>query len=317
MLRKYALIASVLAALGMPSTAKAQTTMDVAMKIQAILDQLSEIRSGLKQVQSSMNIETMLQNLGGNGDWKAMLKNAAGGIFDKNAGKGGTKQALLLLPEGLAEKADDVEAAADWMQKNFFLQKEDVSMSERDEMTKQRVEFKYTALASGYGKAVATRKQLDKSLASIEKLRQDAESKESETDLQNEINKVALLKLEQTNYQQLLEATRSHVEGASNLLNVSQKSEVISDSEDQNASDEQEKTEKEKSKLEQIVDDVKDKVDTVKDKVEEQVDKVKDKVDAAKDKVEEQVDNAKGKVNDAVKEASAKISGGKSSGSDG
>ena len=335
MLRKYALIASVLAALGTPSAAKAQTTMDVAMKIQAILDQLSEIRSGLKQVQSSMNIETMLQNLGGNGDWKAMLKNAAGGIFDKNAEKGGTKQALLLLPEGLAEKADDVDAAADWMKENLFLQKENVSMSERDELNKQRIEFKYTALASGYGKAVATRKQLDKDLASIEKLRQDAESKESETDLQNEINKIALLKLEQANYQQLLMATRSHVEGASDLLNVSQKSNVISDGESQEEAGKGEGTEKEKSKLEQTIDNVKDKVDAAKDKVEEQVDKVKDKVDAAKDKVEEQVDKvkdkvdaakdkveeqvdkAKGKVNDAVKQASAKISGGKSSESDG
>lgn len=126
------------------------------------------------------------------------------------------------MPEGLAEKADDVDAAADWMKENLFLQKENVSMSERDELNKQRIEFKYTALASGYGKAVATRKQLDKDLASIEKLRQDAESKESETDLQNEINKIALLKLEQANYQQLLMATRSHVEGASDLLNVSQ-----------------------------------------------------------------------------------------------
>lgn len=221
MLRKYALIASVLAALGTPSAAKAQTTMDVAMKIQAILDQLSEIRSGLKQVQSSMNIETMLQNLGGNGDWKAMLKNAAGGIFDKNAEKGGTKQALLLLPEGLAEKADDPEAAIDWMEKNLFLQKENASLEEIDEMTKKRVEFQYTALAAGYGKAIATRKQLDKDIATIEKLRQDAESKEAETDLQNEINKVALLKLEQANYQQLLTSTRSHIEGTYNLTAAS------------------------------------------------------------------------------------------------
>lgn len=104
MLRKYALIASVLAALGTPSAAKAQTTMDVAMKIQAILDQLSEIRSGLKQVQSSMNIETMLQNLGGNGDWKAMLKNAAGGIFDKNAEKAEPSRLCCCCPKGWPKK---------------------------------------------------------------------------------------------------------------------------------------------------------------------------------------------------------------------
>lgn len=220
MLRKYTLIVSVLAALGMPSYAQAQTTMDVAMKIQAILDQFSEIRSGLKQIQSSMNIETMLQNLGGNGDWKSALKNAAGGIFDRDAEKGGAKQALLLLPEGLQDKADDPEAAIDWMKKNLFLQKENASTTEVDEITKKRMEFRYTALASGYGKAVATRKQLDKDLASIEQLRQDAESKEAETDLQNEINKLALLKLEQTNYQQLLTSTQAHIEGISNIANA-------------------------------------------------------------------------------------------------
>ena len=220
MLRKYALIASVLTVLGMPSSVHAQTTMDVAMKIQAILDQFSEIRSGLKQIQSSMNIETMLQNLGGNGDWKAALKNAAGGIFDRNAEKGGTKQSLLLLPEGLEDKADDPDAAIDWMQANLFIQKENASPTEIDAVTQKRMEFRYTALASGYGKAVATRKQLDKDMASIEKLRQDAESKEAETDLQNEINKLALLTLEQTDYQQLLTSTQSHIEGISNIASA-------------------------------------------------------------------------------------------------
>ena len=218
MLRKYALIISVLAVLGAPSIAKAQTTMDVAMKIQAILDQLSEIRSGLKQVQSSMNIETMLQNLGGAGDWKAMLKNAAGGIFDKNAEKGGTKQALLLLPDGLADKADDPEASMDWIEENFLQQKENASPEEVAALTKKKNEFQYTALASGYGKAVALRKQLDKDIATIEQLRQDAESKEAETDLQNEINKIALLKLEQVNYRQLLTSTQSHMAGASGII---------------------------------------------------------------------------------------------------
>ena len=213
MLRKYALIISVLAVLGTPSVAKAQT-MDIAMKIQAILDQFSEIRSGLKQIQSSMNIETMLQNLGGNGDWKAMLKNAVGGIFDKGAEKGGTKQALLLLPEGLDSKADDPDASAAWMEKNLFIQEDDPSMSASDEMTKKRMEFQYSALATAYGKAVSTRKQLDKDIATIEELRQEAESKEAETDLQNEINKIALLKLEQANYQQLMSATKSHIDGA-------------------------------------------------------------------------------------------------------
>ena len=217
MLRKYALIASVLAMLGTPCAVKAQTTMDVAMKIQAVLDQFSEIRSGLKQIQSSMNIETMLQNLGGNGDWKAALKNAAGGIFDKNAEKGGTKQALLLLPEGLDSKADDPDAAIDWMEENLFVKGENPSFSEVDAVKKKVLDFKYTSLATGYGKAVSMRKQLDKDIATIEQLRQDAESKEAETDLQNEINKIALLKLEQTNYQQLLTSTKAQIDGISNI----------------------------------------------------------------------------------------------------
>ncbi|MBR1777654.1 MAG: hypothetical protein IJ752_03605 [Alphaproteobacteria bacterium] len=213
MLRKYTLIASVLIVFGTPFNAHAQTTMDITMKIQAILDQFSEIRSQLKQIQSSMNIETMLQNLGGSGDWKAMLKNAAGGIFDRNSDKGGTKQTLLVLPDGLADKADDPEAAINWMKKNLYLQTDTASYTEQDELNQKREEFKYTSLVSGYGKAVATRKQLDKDIETIEKLKQDAEGKDAETDLQNEINKVALLKLEQTNYQQLLLSSQSQIQG--------------------------------------------------------------------------------------------------------
>ena len=208
MLRKYMLIASVLVFFGMPVNAQAQT-LDIAMKIQ---DQFSEIRSGLKQIQSSMNIETMLQNLGGGGDWKEMLKNAAGGIFDRNSDKGGTKQAFLVVPEGLEDKTDNPDAAKKWLEKNMYV-KEDASVAEVDEMAKKRAEFQYSALLSGYGKVVSLRKQLDKDIATIDQLKQDAESKDAETDLQNEINKLALLKLEQTNYQQLLEATMSHIDG--------------------------------------------------------------------------------------------------------
>ncbi len=212
MLRKYTLIASVLVIFGMPVNARAQTTLDISMKIQAILDQFSEIRSGLKQIQSSMNIETMLQNLGGGGDWKEMLKNAAGGIFDRNAEKGGTKQAFLVVPEELADKTDDPDAVKKWLEKNMYAAA-DATVAEVDEIVRKRSEFQYSALLSGYGKVVSLRKQLDKDIETIDQLKQDAESKDSETDLQNEINKLALLKLEQTNYQQLLEATQSHIDG--------------------------------------------------------------------------------------------------------
>lgn len=222
MLRKYTLIASVLIVFGTPFNVQAQT-MDIAMKIQTILDQFSEIRSQLKQIQSSMNIETMLQNLGGSGDWKAMLQNAAGGIFDRNAEKGGTKQTFLVLPDGLAQKADDPDAAIDWIKDNMYIQSEAPSLEEQGAMTTKRKEFKYTTLMSAYGKAIATRKQLDKDLESVEKLKQDAEGKDSETDLQNEINRLALLKLEQANYEQLLRSTRSQIEGVYKIIPANDK----------------------------------------------------------------------------------------------
>ena len=154
----------------------------------------------------------MLQNLGGGGDWKEMLKNAAGGIFDRNAEKGGTKQAFLVVPEELADKTDDPDAVKKWLEKNMYAAA-DATVAEVDEIVRKRSEFQYTALLSGYGKVVSLRKQLDKDIETIDQLKQDAESKDSETDLQNEINKLALLKLEQTNYQQLLEATQSHIDG--------------------------------------------------------------------------------------------------------
>ena len=224
MIRKYALIASVLVAFGMPIKAQAQT-MDIVMKIQSILDQFSEIRSGLKQIQSSMNIETMLQNLAGGGDWKAMLKNAVGGlagnIFNsESSDNGGAKQALLVLPDGLADKADDPEAAASWMEKNMSMQKENPTMEDIDELKQKQKEFRFSALMSGYGKAVSTRKQLDAAFESIEQLKQDAEGKDSETDLQNEINKLALLKLEQTNFEQLLLASEAQISGAVSLMSA-------------------------------------------------------------------------------------------------
>ena len=213
MLRKYTLIASVLTVLGLPLNAQAQT-MDIAMKIQSILDQFSEIRSGMKQIQSGKNIESMLQNLKGSGDWKEKLKNSAGTIFDTNAEKGGVKQSLLLLPDGLADKAEKPEDATDWVKENMYMHKENPSFEESDALQKKRRDFKFTALVTGYGKAIALRKQLDKDLESIEKLRQDAESKNAETELQNEINKVTLLKLEQENYQQLLSVSKSQIKGA-------------------------------------------------------------------------------------------------------
>ena len=216
MLRKCILTASVFVALGLPFSAHAQT-MDITMKIQSILDQFSEIRSGLKQVASGKNIEAMMDNLKGSGDWKKQLQ-SSGSIFDKNAEKGGTKQSLLLLPDGLADNADDQAAAADWVKDNMYIHTETADISQTDEMNNKRKEFKYTTLLTAYGKSIVIRRQLDKDLETIEKLKEDAQSKTSETDLQNEINKVALMKLEQTNYRQLLATTRSQVDATLSLM---------------------------------------------------------------------------------------------------
>lgn len=222
MLRKSTLITAALISFAMPFQARAQT-MDIVMKIQTILQQLSEIRSDMKQMLSSANIQQMSQNMFGSGDWKEKLKNLAGSVLDKAAERGGTKQAFLPLPDGLAETADDPKGAVSWMEKNFYLQKDDPTREERDEMSRKHVEFKYTTLMSAFGKAVALRKELDKTLESIEQLKQDAESTESELDLQNEINKLAMLKLEQTQQQQLIEATKAQIKGAYQITPVDKK----------------------------------------------------------------------------------------------
>ena len=349
MLRKCALVASVLAVFGTP--AKAQTTMDVSMKIQAVMDQLSGIRSQLKQVQSAINIKEMKQNLQGNGDWKSMLKQA-GGIFDRNAEKGGTKQSLLVLPDGLADAIKDPDAANKWLQENLLNQKKNPTPAEKDEETKKISEFKFTALASAFGKAVATRKKLDKDLATIEKLRQDAEAKESETDLQNEINKLALLKMEQANYRQLLMASMVQVETADSLEAAQSQNKKLEKNEEENKEDGnkdkegeekaedadkkdekdgEKKEEKEKSKLEKLKDQAEEKakkvektVNDAKEKAEKAVNDAKEKADkaitdarektakaiaGAETKVEGAVKDAKDKVGGAVKDATGKVSG--------
>ncbi len=316
MLRKCALVASVLAVLGTP--AKAQTTMDVSMKIQAIMDQLSGIRSQLKQVQSAINIKEMKQNLQGNGDWKSTLKQA-GGIFDRNAEKGGTKQSLLVLPDGLADAIKDPDAANKWLQENLLNQKENPTPAEKDAETKKISEFKFTALASSFGKAVATRKKLDKDLATIEKLRQDAEAKESETDLQNEINKVALLKMEQANYRQLLMASMVQVETADSLEAAQSQNKKLEKNEEENkedgnkdkegdekAEDADKKEEKEKSKLEKLKDQAEEKAKKVEKTVNETKEKVEKTVNDAKEKADKAINDAKEKADKAINDAKEK-----------
>ena len=318
MLRKCALIASVLAVFGTP--AKAQTTMDVSMKIQAVMDQLSGIRSQLKQVQSAINIKEMKQNLQGGGDWKNMVKQA-GGIFDRNAEKGGTKQSLLVLPDGLADAIKNPDEANKWLQENLLNQKKNPTPEEKDAETKKISEFKFTALASSFGKAVATRKQLDKDLATIEKLRQDAEAKESETDLQNEINKVALLKMEQANYRQLLMASMVQVETADSLEAAQSQNKKLQPNEgeetaegkdkdeadEEKAEDADKKEEKEKSKLEKLKEKAEEKAKKVEKTVNDTKKKVEDKVNDVKEKVEDKVNDVKEKVEDKVNDVKEKV----------
>lgn len=218
MLRKYILIVSVFAVLCVPLPAKAQTTLSAAQLVQNVMDKFSEIRSTLKQIESSANIESMMQNLGGSGDWKAALKNVTGGIFDKNADKAGTKESLIIVPDGLDSKIDDPEAAKEWMKENLYV-KSDATFEEIAKVKEDANIFLYTSTSTAYGKAVSVRKKMDKEINTIEKLRQDAEGKESETDLQNEINKITLLKLEQAAYTQMLITTGEQITGLAKIMN--------------------------------------------------------------------------------------------------
>lgn len=219
MLRKYTLIVSAFAVFSMPLPVRAQT-MDIAMKIQNIIDEITQVRALLKQVQSSANIESMMKNLAGGGDWKGALKGVAGGIFDKGGDRAGTKESLIIVPDGLDSKLDDPAASKEWMRANLK-EKKDVTVAEQAEQKKNVNTFLYTSIATAYGKSVAVRKKMDKEINTIDKLRQDAEGKESETDLQNEINRINLLKLEQSSYTQQLLATSEQNNSLNQVLGKS------------------------------------------------------------------------------------------------
>lgn len=203
MIKKYTLLASVAAVLGTAMPASAQTTMDAAMKIQALLDQFSGIRAELKQAQSSINVETMLGNLQGN--YKDVLKNAAGTIMDPNKKATAEEVSALVVPGGIKSKLDDTEASAKWLRENMH-PKKDATEEEKGEIRRKADQFQYITDMMSYGKAAAIRKKLDKSLKSVEKLRQEAENTTAETDLQNQNNKLLLLKKEQLEITQMLKA---------------------------------------------------------------------------------------------------------------
>lgn len=215
MLRKSIKIFFLLLSLMFPCSLKAQTTMDAIMKIQAVFDQLSGLKAQLTQVQSSLNIQTQLQNLSGTAFKDVMSQ--AGGAFDSSSKKGGEEQALVLLPSGMDASADDPEATQKWVEDNMTQVAEGATPEEIKAALDKFKEMQFVALTNAYGKAVATRKLVDDAMSKVEELRQDAESKESETDLQNEINKIVLMKLEQVNNKQLIASTLAQVEAALNL----------------------------------------------------------------------------------------------------
>lgn len=197
MIKKYTLLASVFAVLGFASPVQAQTVKDAAMNIQSLLDKFSEMRSALKQAESSMNIETMTGNLKGN----------FGNIGDV-ANKKGSSQELAgqVLPDGLAKLTDEPEKANEWLRDEMH-PKKGATTVEVQEVRKKADEFQYVLAATSYGKAVAARKKLDAAMKGIEKLRQDAEKATTESDLKDQRNKLNLLVYEQTELTQLLKAT--------------------------------------------------------------------------------------------------------------
>lgn len=197
MIKKYTLLASVFAVLGFASPVQAQTVKDAAMNIQSLLDKFSEMRSALKQAESSMNIETMSGNMTGN----------FGNIGDA-ANKKGASQELSgqVLPDGLAKQADDPEKANEWLRDEMH-PKKGATTVEVQEVRKKADEFQYVLAATSYGKAVAARKKLDSAMKGIEKLRQDAEKATTESDLKDQRNKLNLLIYEQTELTQVLKAT--------------------------------------------------------------------------------------------------------------
>ena len=200
MIRKYTILASVFAVLGFSSPVQAQTVKDAAMNVQSLLDKLSEMRSKLKQAQSSLNIETMTGNAIG------QFGNITGAIADPKQKASAQELALQVLPDDVAKLTDEPEKASEWFRDKMH-PKKGASIEEVQETRKKADEFQYVLAATSYGKAVAARKKLDTAMKGIEKLRQDAENAKTESDLNDQINKLGLLKFDQVELTQVLKAT--------------------------------------------------------------------------------------------------------------
>lgn len=208
MFRKYTQIILLGALCSFPNTASAQTTMDVVMKLQAMLNTLSEARGTIEKIASSENFTSMTKNLGNPANLMKALKGA--GIFNQDAKDEPIGKAAPVLPAELASKADDPNASAEWMRNNM---RAGTNIKRLQEVRGQQQGMTFVAMAQAYGKAVATRKKLDKNLSEISALEEDGQKAEetSETAMLGEINRVKLLTLEQAGYTQLLRSAGTQV----------------------------------------------------------------------------------------------------------
>ena len=221
MINRYSLLAFAGVVFCLTSSAYAQTVKDAPSNIQAVLQKFSEMRTQLKQAQSSLNIEKMAANAAGNySEIKKVMKKKKKGegeagaeddITDTSKKTKAQELATLILPKELLDSVENMDASLKWMQ-NELKPKKGATTQEVIKTRKKTDEFQYVALATSYGKAVATRKKLDKSLKAIEKLRQDAEKATSEAELKDHVNKLGLLRIEQQQIATVLKETKSYAE---------------------------------------------------------------------------------------------------------
>ncbi len=217
MFRKYTRIIFLGAFCLLPTKVSAQTTTDVVMKLQAMLNTLSEARGTIEKIASTENFTSMTKNLGNPANLMETLKNT--GIFKQDQKDEPIGKAAPILPGELAAKADDPNASAEWMRNNM---RAGTQIKEVQEIRGQQQAMTFVAMAQAYGKAVATRKKLDKNLSEIPALEEDGQKAEetSETAMLGEINRVKLLTLEQAGYTQLLRSAGTQAQTTVDFFSI-------------------------------------------------------------------------------------------------
>lgn len=212
MFRKYTRIIFLGALTAFFPTAKAsaQTTSDVVMQLQAMLSAISEARGTIEKIASTKDFTSMTSGIGNAGNLMSALKGT--GIFKEDPTKGVLGKSAPILPAELAAKADDPDASANWMRDNM---RAGTNIEKLQKVRAQQQTMSFVAMAQAYGKAVATRKKLDKRLSEIPALEEDAkkakEGEGAEMAMLGEVNKVRLLTLEQAGYTQMLNAAGTQV----------------------------------------------------------------------------------------------------------